>query len=304
MNTTRRGPKTVVVNDKIFVFGGIDNSNSQRMSVEMYDPALDPLIIDQSFTDSKLAACVVQNANDNNWGLVKDMVTLDCSNQNISQLDGIAKLTALTELRLSTNQVSDISSLANLTALKTLALDNNQISDTTVLANLTGLTSLTLDNNQLTSITPLLSNIALQATTFTLTNNNIHCWQLDYVKTYGKVLSWDQPATCTVGEENSDFDNDGLTNRSEFDKGTNPIKSDTDGDGIADNNDALPLDKTESVDTDGDGTGNNADTDDDNDNVLDADDAFPLDKTESVDTDGDGTGNNADTDDDNDNVLD
>ncbi len=82
------------------------------------------------------------------------------------------------------------------------------------------------------------------------------------------------------------------------------IVTDFDGDGVDDRSDAFPEDESEAFDTDGDGTGDNADLDDDNDGTDDIDDAFPLDAREVADFDGDGVGDNADTDDDNDGVAD
>ena len=58
-----------------------------------------------------------------------------------------------------------------------------------------------------------------------------------------------------------DYDGDGLINFED---------SDDDNDGVSDDKDAFPLDATEQADTDGDGIGNNADTDDDNDGLSDA----------------------------------
>jgi hypothetical protein len=123
-----------------------------------------------------------------------------------------------------------------------------------------------------------------------------------------------------------DDDNDGLSDLSETEKGTNPLLPDTDNDGVNDLLDALPLDDSETVDTDGNGIGNNEDLDDDNDGLSDISeaekgtnpllsdtddddvndllDAFPLDPTETVDTDGNGIGNNEDLDDDNDGLSD
>ena len=93
----------------------------------------------------------------------------------------------------------------------------------------------------------------------------------------------------------NDFDGDGIGDNQD---------TDDDNDGVSDNADAFPFDSAETTDTDGDGTGNNADLDDDGDGTLDTEDAFPLDSTETADFDGDGVGNNADSDDDNDGVSD
>lgn len=51
-----------------------------------------------------------------------------------------------------------------------------------------------------------------------------------------------------------DFDNDGLTNREEYEEGTNPKKADTDGDGLKDGEEInIYYTDTLKIDTDGDG---------------------------------------------------
>lgn len=132
----------------------------------------------------------------------------------------------------------------------------------------------------------------------------------------------------------TDDDNDGVEDLSDWFTLDAMDWGDSDGDGVGDNRDAFPNDPLEDTDTDGDGLGdrvadsdddadgiddsedeypldtdndgieNSMDPDDDGDGVPDAEDDFPLDATESLDTDGDGVGNNADADDDNDGVND
>jgi ABC-type branched-subunit amino acid transport system substrate-binding protein len=159
-----------------------------------------------------------------------------------------------------------------------------------------------------------------------------------------------------------DSDGDGWTDADESDCSTDPddansipedwdsdgvcdlIDSDDDNDGYPDDSDWAPHDSTEWIDTDGDGIGNNADFDDDgdswadirevecgydplsasstpsdfdsdnecdeldydddNDGYPDTDDWAPMDSSEWLDTDNDGVGNNADSDDDDDGYSD
>lgn len=71
-----------------------------------------------------------------------------------------------------------------------------------------------------------------------------------------------------IGDKNdTDIDNDGLTNEEETEKKTDPQNPDTDDDKINDKIDVFPLDKNEWRDTDGDKIGDNGDTDIDGDKI-------------------------------------
>ena len=76
-----------------------------------------------------------------------------------------------------------------------------------------------------------------------------------------------------------DTDGDGILNSDD---------SDDDNDGVTDENDLFPLDSTETIDSDSDGIGNNADTDDDGDGLLDEVEASYGTNPLLSDTDGDG----------------
>ncbi len=65
----------------------------------------------------------------------------------------------------------------------------------------------------------------------------------------------------------ADTDGDGTVNSQD---------TDDDNDGVTDGFDAFPLDASETLDTDGDGIGNNTDTDDDGDGIPDSVDSDPL----------------------------
>ena len=57
-----------------------------------------------------------------------------------------------------------------------------------------------------------------------------------------------------------DNDSDGLTNFTEYQSGTNPLKADTDGDGLTDTEEIQGTTNPKSVDTDNDGLYDNTDS--------------------------------------------
>ncbi len=80
---------------------------------------------------------------------------LNLSNNKISDLSALAKLTRLTDLHLGFNQISDLSALNELKQLKNLTLYSNQISDVSALKELTHLTGLNLSENKINDVNPL-----------------------------------------------------------------------------------------------------------------------------------------------------
>jgi hypothetical protein len=101
--------------------------------------------------------------------LLKDLISLDLDNTQVSDLTPLAKLTALQSLRLNSTQVSDLTPLAKLTALEILCLHNTQGSDLTPLAKLTALETLWLDDTQVSDLTLLAKLTALQSLTLSNT---------------------------------------------------------------------------------------------------------------------------------------
>lgn len=85
-----------------------------------------------------------------------------------------------------------------------------------------------------------------------------------------------------------DTDNDTLSDKKEVDAGTDPLKADSDGDGKKDGEDVFPTNSEEWADADGDGIGDNSDNDDDNDGLSDPDEVAFQSDPRNPDTDGDG----------------
>jgi internalin A len=86
---------------------------------------------------------------------VAGLTTLDASDEEIADLDGIQCLTSLTELNLFDNAIADLGPLAGLPALADLNLHYNQISDLSPLAGLPSLTVLRLSDNDVSDLDPL-----------------------------------------------------------------------------------------------------------------------------------------------------
>ncbi|MCL2109219.1 MAG: leucine-rich repeat domain-containing protein [Oscillospiraceae bacterium] len=102
-----------------------------------------------------------------------NLMELNLSNNNISDISVLSSLTNLEYLYLLNNNISDISALAGLTGLRELNLDNNNIGDFSVLGNLTNLTLLALSNTNISDISMLssltkLTNLGLYDNPLTL----------------------------------------------------------------------------------------------------------------------------------------
>jgi small GTP-binding protein len=82
-------------------------------------------------------------------------MSLNLSENQISDISPLRELKRIEELRLDNNQITDISPLRGLTQLKKLTLPENQISDISPLRELKRIEELRLDNNQITDISPL-----------------------------------------------------------------------------------------------------------------------------------------------------
>ena len=90
-------------------------------------------------------------------GQLEELIYLDASQKDITDLAGLEHCTNLTMLYLDHNHITDISPLSGLTNLTGLSLNNNQITDISPLSSLTNLTELYLGFNQIADISPLIS---------------------------------------------------------------------------------------------------------------------------------------------------
>lgn len=83
---------------------------------------------------------------------LKNISSLNLTNQNITDITGIEKCQNLISLDLSYNNISDISPLLKLDGLKDLNLNNNMIEDISYISNLFSLRQLNLRDNKITDI--------------------------------------------------------------------------------------------------------------------------------------------------------
>ncbi len=102
---------------------------------------------------------------------VNNLLLLDASEDQISNITGLDCLTALTTLNLSGNRIRDIEALASLTELTQLNLTGNLIDDISPAAGLTKLDTLLLGKNQIADLSPLLDLADL--TILDISNNNV-----------------------------------------------------------------------------------------------------------------------------------
>ena len=99
------------------------------------------------------------------------LTELYLSGNRIRKLEGLERLTSLTELYLSGNQISKLEGLDHLTSLTTLFLSHNQISKLEGLDHLTSLTELYLPLNQIATLEGL--NALTSLTRLYLSGNQI-----------------------------------------------------------------------------------------------------------------------------------
>ncbi|RVT78714.1 TIR domain-containing protein [Flavobacterium sufflavum] len=100
-----------------------------------------------------------------------EIVGLNLSKCQISEISILKDLVSLTILKLGENKISDISSLENLVLLTNLNIENNKISDISILEKLKLLTNLDLGSNEISDISSLRNLTSLDS--LALRNNQI-----------------------------------------------------------------------------------------------------------------------------------
>ena len=94
------------------------------------------------------------------------LISLDLSQNTISDITQISGMNNLSYLSLSNNMIADFTPLSALTSLKTLDISKNLASDISALSTLGHLNELKADNNQITDFSPVCSLSSLARLAF------------------------------------------------------------------------------------------------------------------------------------------
>ncbi|MDG1752161.1 MAG: Calx-beta domain-containing protein [Thalassotalea sp.] len=167
-------------------------------------------------------------------------------NQNkITQIPSLSQLTKVTNLNITNNVLANINGVSHLRKLEYLDIENTNTSDLLPIKSLINLKTFSLGNNPVTNIEPLiylynLENVYASNTNFSdilavfnlhnswsqinfAENNNIYCWQLDYITSFIEHDYYQKPTICDSSTDASDADNDGVTNSTEIANNSNPL---------------------------------------------------------------------------------
>lgn len=155
-------------------------------------------IADINFVDSNLGQCVSQYATDSNLEFAHEITSLTCSDNKITSLAGLEKLTALSSLTVSNNLFTDMSPLSSLKSLRTVAIGTN----------------LALDCVQVSAQTEILRHSSLTVTGFcTLAHGEINddfSSELKFNNTGDDALLVHEQATLTLSSLHDQNDDDEL----------------------------------------------------------------------------------------------
>lgn len=102
--------------------------------------------------DYALLQCLNETATAMNWRYVEEVVSLDCTDRGIRQIDGIQDLSALQTLILAGNDLTFVGTPQLPTTLQSLNLANNRLRDFSVVSSLPTLIELDLSGNRLTQV--------------------------------------------------------------------------------------------------------------------------------------------------------
>jgi Leucine-rich repeat (LRR) protein len=113
------------------------------------------------------------------WDQIK---LIDCSNQELIDLDGIEELKNLEKLYCGYNNLTDLKGIENSTKLKFLYCRNNNLTSLKGIENLTNLRNLICNNNNLTSLEEI-ENLTKLVNLYCYSNNFSDEYK-DYLKNY------------------------------------------------------------------------------------------------------------------------
>ena len=160
------------------------------------------------FNDSNLEKAIRENLGlFNNEELTKEqlknIISLDLSSKDISDLSGIENLSSLTSLSLNDNFIEDLSPISELINLQFLDLGDNAISSIKDISKLTKLTYLDISNNFIEDISGI-SNMK-NLTILDLSNNNIE--SIEALKNLTKITNLNISDNEIVSEDLGEIEN-------------------------------------------------------------------------------------------------
>ena len=112
---------------------------------------------------------------------LEKVTSLGLSQNKLTDVKGLEKLTQLTKLYLNNNKLTDVKGLENLSQLESLYLNDNQLTNVRGLEKLTQLKSLNLMGNQLTDVKGLEKLTQLE-TLFLLGNPDLTKAQIEQLQ--------------------------------------------------------------------------------------------------------------------------
>ncbi len=98
-------------------------------SVPVYRPASRASA--DGISDQQLANCIKETIIESEIHQSSSLVHLECTNADISSLNGLARFSALVNLNLSNNRIKSLEPLRRLTSLEFLRIENNNVDDPT-----------------------------------------------------------------------------------------------------------------------------------------------------------------------------
>lgn len=129
----------------LLIIAGCSDLDFKINEKVVYSPR--PLFTDFEVADAALQACLEQAIIDQKVTLANELLSLNCSHAEISDLGGLEVFTGLTQLKLSSNQIRNLVPLMPMSSLESLYLDNNRIVDPVPLYDLLSLAILDLSGN-------------------------------------------------------------------------------------------------------------------------------------------------------------
>lgn len=169
-------------------------------------PPLTPLAAALAeITDPGLQQCLADQGYDQ-FLYAEALSHLHCLQYSVASLQGIEKLPRLNQIELDGGELADLTPLGGQSQLQLVLFPNNRLRD----------------------ISPLFDSLHTLEFISLRGNDNIDCWQLDHLATGDSVWHLNRPQDCDTSRDREDFDGDGIDNREELDRGTDPtVANDT-----------------------------------------------------------------------------